>query len=60
MSSTDRDVRIKASNAYYNFFKENEEQFDDIFDQLVKIRTTIAKKLNFDSFVELGYKNDEN
>lgn len=31
MSSTDRDVRIKASNAYYNFFKENEEQFDDIF-----------------------------
>lgn len=55
MSSTDRDVRIKASNAYYNFFKENEEQFDDIFDQLVKIRTTIAKKLNFDSFVELGY-----
>ena len=55
MSSTDRDVRIKASNAYYNFFKENEEQFDDIFDQLVKIRTTIAKKLNFDNFVELGY-----
>ena len=32
MSSTDRDVRIKASNAYYNFFKKNEEQFDDIFD----------------------------
>lgn len=55
MSSTDRDVRIKASNAYYNFFEENEDKFDDIFDQLVKIRTTIAKKLNFDSFVELGY-----
>ena len=39
----------------YNFFKENEEQFDDIFAELVTIRTTIAKKLNFDSFVELGY-----
>ena len=26
MSSTDRDVRIKASNAYYNFFEENEER----------------------------------
>ena len=33
----------------------------NISDQLVKIRTTIAKKLNFDSFVELGYiRNDEN
>ena len=48
-----RDVRIKASNAYYNFFKKM-KQFDDIFDKLVKIRTTIAK-IKFDSFVELGY-----
>ena len=30
MSSTDREVRIKASKAYYNFFEENEDEFDNI------------------------------
>ena len=55
MQSKDRDMRIKASKAYYNFFKENEEKFDDIFDKLVKLRAKMAKKLNFNNFVELGY-----
>ncbi|HSQ87427.1 M3 family oligoendopeptidase [Romboutsia sp.] len=55
MLSKDRDMRIKASKAYYGFFEENKEKFDDIFDKLVKLRATIAKKLNFDNFVELGY-----
>ena len=55
MSSTDREVRIKASKAYYNFFEENEDEFDNIFDELVKVRSEIAKKLNFNNFVELGY-----
>jgi M3 family oligoendopeptidase len=55
MQSKDRDMRIKASKAYYNFFEENEEKFDDIFDKLVKLRAEMAKKLNFNNFVELGY-----
>lgn len=55
MQSKDRDMRIKASKAYYNFFEENEEKFDDIFDKLVKLRADMAKKLNFKNFVELGY-----
>ncbi|MBO3444445.1 M3 family oligoendopeptidase [Clostridium sp. CCUG 7971] len=55
MLSKDRDMRIKASKAYYGYFEENEYKFDELFDKLVKIRSNIAKKLNFNSFVELGY-----
>jgi len=53
--STDRDVRRKAYAAKYGFMEENEEKLDDIYDQLVKVRTTIARKLGYKNFVELGY-----
>ncbi len=55
MSSTDRQIREKASKAYYGFFEENEDKFDEIFDKLVKVRAKIAEKLGFNNFVELGY-----
>ena len=53
--SKDREMRIKASKAYYGYFEENEAKFDEVFDKLVKVRVEIAKKLGFDNFVELGY-----
>ncbi len=53
--STDRDMRKKAQEAKYSFMKENEAKLDDIYDQLVKVRTKIAHKLGFQNFVELGY-----
>jgi M3 family oligoendopeptidase len=53
--SPDREMRKRASEARVNFFKEHEEKFDDIYDQLVKVRTKIAQKLGFKNFVELGY-----
>lgn len=55
MLSKDREMRTRASKAYYGFFKENEDKFDDIFEKLINIRHTIAKKLGFNNFVELGY-----
>lgn len=55
MSSEDRDMRIKASKAYYNYFEEKENEFDEVFDKLVKVRNNMAIKLGFDNFVELGY-----
>ena len=55
MLSKDRDIRIKASKAYYEYFEENEDKFDDVFDKLVKVRAKIAKKLNFNNFIELAY-----
>ena len=55
MSSEDRQMRIKASKVYYNYFEEKEKEFDEVFDKLVKVRNNMAIKLGFDNFVELGY-----
>ncbi|MGL5256292.1 MAG: M3 family oligoendopeptidase [Proteocatella sp.] len=55
MISSDRRIREEASKAYYNFFEENEDKFDEIFDKLVKLRDNMAKKLGFKTFTELGY-----
>ena len=53
--STDREMRKRANEAKYEFFEANEEKLDQIYDELVKVRTRIAKKLGYSSFVELGY-----
>ena len=53
--STDREVRQRAFEARYQFMAEHEADFDRIYDDLVKVRTKIAKKLGFNNFVELGY-----
>ena len=51
----DRNVRIEASKKVAHFFKENKDEFDKIYDGLVKVRTTIAQKLGYKNYVELGY-----
>ena len=53
--SKDRNVRIEASKKAAHFFKENKDEFDKIYDGLVKVRTTIAQKLGYKNYVELGY-----
>lgn len=53
--SKDRNVRIKASKKVAHFFKENKDKFDKIYDGLVKVRTTVAQKLGYKNYVELGY-----
>lgn len=53
--STDRAVRKAAREASANFFAENAEKFDDLYDQLVKIRHEIAVTLGFKNYAELGY-----
>ena len=55
MLSDNRNERKEASQLYYNYFEEHEDEFDDIYDKLVHIRHNISKKLGFDNFVELGY-----
>ncbi|SFC11601.1 oligoendopeptidase, M3 family [Bacillus sp. 491mf] len=55
MENRDRNMRKQASEAYYGYLAEHEEELDRIYDELVKVRTTIAKKLGFNNFVELGY-----
>ena len=55
--STDREVRKKAMIARFDFFKENGEKFDEIYDSLVKLRHQIATTLGYKNYVELGYVN---
>ncbi|MEG0472976.1 MAG: M3 family oligoendopeptidase [Solibacillus sp.] len=57
MESTDRSVRKAVREASANFFAGNKEQFDSIYDQLVKLRHEIATTLGFKNYVELGYVN---
>ncbi len=55
-SSADRDMRRRASAAKWQFFADNTEQIDRIFDEQVKLRHKMAVQLGFKNFVELGYK----
>lgn len=53
--SADRAVRKAAYEAEGSFFDANREQFDEIYDKLVKNRTAQAKKLGYENYLELGY-----
>ena len=55
MLSNDREIRKKAFEASTNFYANNEDKFDDIYDGLVKVRDKMAKKLGYKTFTELGY-----
>lgn len=55
ITSSDRAMRENASEAKYKFFTDHEEQIDRIYDDMVKVRTKIAKKLGYKNFVELAY-----
>ena len=51
----DREIRKSAYLADGAFYNANADELDRIYDELVKCRTTIAKKLGYDSFTEVAY-----
>ena len=51
----DREMRKASMEAAGNWYMANAGQLDNIFDELVKVRTRIAKTLGYDSFTQLGY-----
>ncbi|WP_433750965.1 M3 family oligoendopeptidase [Falsibacillus pallidus] len=56
LNSSDRETRKNAYKAKYEFFQKNEKRFDKILDDLVNVRNTMAQKLGYPSFVEMGYQ----
>ena len=54
--SKDRNVRFEAAKKVAQFFAENQDEFDNIYDSLVKVRTRMAQKMGYKNFVEFGYK----
>lgn len=54
--STDRSVRKAATGKIAEFFEEHEEEIDKIYDEMVHVRTEMARVLGFDSYIEYQYK----
>jgi len=52
----DRETRYQAEKARWGFFEANAAELDDIYDQLVKLRTGMARKLGLETFTPLGYR----
>lgn len=56
LQSEDRQLRKEAWNKYFGFFAENQDEFDRIYDQLVRVRHEMALKLGYENYVDFGYK----
>ncbi len=55
MEDDDREVRKEAYRAYCNFFKENQDFFDDVYDKLVHLRHSMAKIMGYENFIPVAY-----
>ncbi len=55
MDDADRSTRIEAFEALGKTLEEHSEFLDKVYDDLVKVRTQMAKKMGYENFVELGY-----
>ncbi|MCL2819752.1 MAG: M3 family oligoendopeptidase [Oscillospiraceae bacterium] len=53
--SADREVRKAAYKKRTEFFVENEKELDDIYDELVKLRHSMAQKMGYENYIKLGY-----
>jgi Zn-dependent oligopeptidase len=51
--SDDRNTRKKATEVKWQFYGENAQAVEDIFDGMVKLRHSMALKLGFRSFTEV-------
>ncbi|HQU02265.1 MAG TPA: peptidase M3, partial [Acetobacteraceae bacterium] len=49
----DRATRYRAAHVASAFYEENGAALDDIFDQMVRVRTAMARELGYPSFTEL-------
>lgn len=55
IESADRETRKRANEAKWDFFDKNAEEFDRLYDELVKLRNKMAEKLGYKNFTEMGY-----
>ncbi len=55
LHNVDRAVRKAAWEKYTEFFVNNKEQLDDIYDRLVKNRTKQGEAMGYTNYLPLGY-----
>jgi M3 family oligoendopeptidase len=51
----DRETRREAYKKRTEFFMNNAQKLDDIYDKLVKVRTAMARELGMENYIPLGY-----
>ena len=54
-NDADDERRLAAWKAEGQWYKDNQEQLDELYDKLVHVRDYIVKKLGYDGYTELGY-----
>jgi len=52
----DRQLRHTSQKVLWHWFAEHETELDRIFDDLVSLRTNMAKKLGYNDYIGLAYK----
>ena len=55
LQDSDRETRREAAKAMDKWLEEHEQRIGEIYGELVLLRDTMAKKLGYKSFTELGY-----
>lgn len=55
MESPDRGMRERATQAAWGWVLEQQDQLDEIYDKLVKLRHQIGLKMGYDSFIPVAY-----
>jgi M3 family oligoendopeptidase len=53
--SDDRAVRRRAAQAKWDFYEQNADTVETLFDDMVRARHRIARTLGYDNFVPVGY-----
>ena len=55
MECDDRDIRKRATQAYWGWMQSHQDEIDGLYDRMVKVRDRMAKKLGYKNYVELAY-----
>jgi len=51
----DQQTRKEAQEAKWGFFSQNAGEIEGIFDQMVKLRQSMAEKMGYKNYIPLGY-----
>lgn len=54
-NDADDERRLAAWKAEGQWYKDHQEELDDLYDKLTHVRDAIGKKLGYDGYTELGY-----
>ena len=54
-TGADDEKRLAAWKAEGKWYKENQERFDAIYDELTHLRDAMGRKLGYDGYTQLGY-----